>query len=150
MSAFTGRRPVGGLLLIPLAILLAGCSRPAAAPGTAPVPTARPVSDEPGQIELSDPKVTFEAPDLVRFEVRYRFTKGKPEKYYLCEITFPGTTNIGAKSMESWELKPEGVIKDGIVLTKPPVEQFEIRVSEADSPDRGYKLISNVAKGPVK
>ena len=52
--------------------------------------------------------------------------------------------------MESWELKAEGVIKDGIVLSSPPVETFEIRVSEADSPQNGYKLISNVVRGPVK
>ena len=150
MSPFTGRRLVGGLLLVPLAALFAGCSPQAAAPDPATAQATQPVSTEPGRIELSDPKVTFEEPNLVRFEVRYKFTKGRPEKYYMCEVTFPGTTNVGAKSMESWELKPEGVIKDGIVLTKPPVEKFEIRVSEADSPQDGYKLISNVASGEVK
>jgi hypothetical protein len=150
MSALTGRRRAGGLLLIPLVVLFAGCSPQAAAPGPAPGPAVQPGPTEPGQIELSDPKVTFEEPNLVRFEVRYKFTKGRPEKYYMCEVTFPGTANVGAKSMESWELKPEGIIKDGIVLTKPPVETFEIRVSEADSPQDGYKLISNVASGPVK
>lgn len=147
MSSFIDRWRIGGLLAV---LLVVGCGQRASTPGTAVVQTARPVSAEPGEIELSDPKVTFEEPNLVRFEVRYRFTKGKPEKHYMCEVTFPGTTNVGAKPMESWELKPEGVIKDGIILTKPPVQTFEIRVSEADSPMDGFKLISNVLSGPVK
>jgi hypothetical protein len=150
MSVLTRRWPAGGPLLVSVAVLVIGCSQRAAAPGTAAVQTTQPVSAEPGEIELSDPKVTFAGPNTVRFEVRYRFTKGKPEKYYLCEISFPGTPNHGAKPMESWELKPEGVIKDGIVLSKPPVQTFEIRVSEADSPQNGYKAISNVVRGPVK
>src|SRR5262249_51235871 len=104
----------------------------------------------PGEIELSDPKVTFAGPNKVRFEVRYRFTKGKPDKYYLCEISFPGTPNHGAKPMETWELKSEGVIKDEVPLFKPPVQTFEIRMSEADSPQNGYTKISNVVSGPVK
>jgi hypothetical protein len=149
MADVTGR-PAGGLLLVALAVPVLGCARPAAAPGVATVATTRAVSAEPGRIELSDPKVTFEQPNLVRFEVRYRFTQGKPDKYYLCEVSFPGTTNRAAKTMESWELKPEGVIKDGIVLATPPVTTFEIRVSEADSPQDGYKPISNVLSGPVK
>ena len=114
------------------------------------MPTTHPVSTEPGEINLSDPKVTLADPNTVRFEVNYRFTKGTPDKYYLCEIAFPGTPNHGAKPMESWELKSEGVIKDGVVLSKPPVRTFEIRVSEADSPQNGYKKISNVVRGPVK
>jgi hypothetical protein len=150
MSGFISLRSAGGLLLVPLAVLFTGCGQRAAAPGTAAVQTAQPVSTEPGEIALSDPKVTLAAPDTVRFEVRYRFTKGKPDKYYLCEISFPGTANHGAKPMESWELKSEGVIKDGIVLSKPPVQTFEVRVSEADSPQDGYKQISNVVSGPVK
>jgi hypothetical protein len=52
--------------------------------------------------------------------------------------------------MEKWELKAEGVIKDGVVLSKPPVQTFEIRVSEADSPQNGYKPNSNTVSGTVK
>jgi hypothetical protein len=152
MSIFTCRSSAVGLLLVPLTLLCTGCRRQAPAPGPAPaaVQIIPPVAAEPGEIELADPKVTLAEPNIVRFQVRYRFTKGKPEKYYLCEISFPGTTNHGAKPMESWELKSEGVIKDGIVLSKPPVETFEIRVSEADSPQNGYKTISNVVRGTVK
>jgi hypothetical protein len=149
MSVFTGRPSAGGLLLIALAILSAGCSPRSAAPPPAVVQVTDPVSTEPGQIELFDPTVTLKEANTVYFEVRYRFTKGKPDKYYLCEIAFPGTSNHGAKPMDARELKSEGVIKDGIMLSKPPVQTFEIRVSEADSPQNGYKLISNVVSGPV-
>jgi hypothetical protein len=141
-----------GLALAAL-LICGGCDHPQPAPArvgssVAPI-TTEIVSAEPGQIELSDPQVTFSPPNLVRFEVKYRFTQGRPSKYYLCEVAFPGTENQGAKPMESWELQPEGMIKDGIVIHKPPVAMYEIRVSEADSPQNGYKLISNVVSGTI-
>lgn len=150
MPALIGRRSAGGLLLVSLVVLIVGCSKPTAAPTTAAVPTTKPVSAGPAEIELSEPKVTFEAPDLVRFEVRYRFTKGAPEKYYMCDISFPGTKNHGTKPMLGNQLKSEGVIKDSLNLFAPPVKTFEIRVSEAEVPMEGYKLISNVVSGTVK
>jgi hypothetical protein len=107
-------------------------------------------SSEPGEIELSDAKVTLADERTVRFEVKYRFTKGKPDKYYSCDVSFPGTANLGVRTMSSWELQTEGVIKDGIVLRKPPVTSFEIRMSEAASPQDGYKVISNVVSGTVE
>jgi hypothetical protein len=137
-------------LLLPAVVLFAGCGGKTDATAPPEVLQAKAVSTEPGAIELSDPQVTFTAPNTVRFEVKYRFTKGKPDKYYMCEVAFPGTANHAAKPMESWELKSEGVIKDGITLSAPPVQTFEIRVSEAESPQNGYKLISNVVGGPVK
>src|SRR5438874_473281 len=122
MSAFKFGRCAGGLLLAPVAMLFTACGERAVAPLAAPAQAAQPVSTEPGEIELSDPKVTFTQPNRVRFEVRYRFTKGKPDKYYLCDVSFPGTPNHASKPMESWELKSEGVIRDGIVLFQPPVQ----------------------------
>jgi hypothetical protein len=129
-------------------LLLTACGQgPAPTRGVVP---ATPVSTEPGEIELSEAKATLTPPNRVRVEVRYRFTKGKPDKYYLCEISFPGTTNVGARPLDSWELQPEGLFKDVVHLNKPPVEKFEIRFSEAESPQNGYKMISNVISGPVK
>ena len=141
------RRP--GAVLLVVAVLGVGCGQRAE-----PLPTvvadAGPVSTEPGRIELYEPVVTFTEPNLVRFEVKYRFTQGRPDKYYLCEVAFPGTPNTGMKPMSSWELKPEGVIRDGIVLTKPPVTTFAIKVSETTSPQSGYTPCSNVVSGDVK
>ena len=139
MSKLTNRRIAWGLLLIPLAGPFLGCGQRALPPSAVVVHATQAAPSEPGEIELSDPIMTLQKPDRVQFEVKYRFTKGKPEKYYLCEISFPGTANHGAKPMESWELKPEGVIKDGIVLSKLPVQTFEIHVSEADSPRTGIR-----------
>ena len=141
-------RIAGGLILLPLMLLLTACSQqPAPVRAVAPAP---PIATEPGQIELSDAKATMAPQNRVHVEVRYRFTKGKPDKYYLCEITFLGTTNVGARPLDTWEMKPEGVFKDVVQLNKPPVEKFEIRFSEAESPQNGYKMISNVASGPVQ
>jgi hypothetical protein len=109
------------------------------------------VSPTPGEIELLDPKVTvLDEPTLVQFEVKYRFTKGKPDKYYSCDISFPGTPNHGVKMMDSWELKPEGVIRDKLMLKKPGAKSFEMYMSETPSPQEGYKKISNVVSGPVQ
>jgi hypothetical protein len=130
-----------------MALALA-CGQKADAP--APVPAARRAPPVPGEIQLSDPKVTLLEPTLVQFEVKYRFTKGQPDKYYLCDISFPGTPNHGVKPMDSWELKAEGVIRDKVALAKPPVTSFEIQMSEAWSPQDGFKKISNVVSGPVE
>lgn len=150
MFAITARRCAAGWPLLLLAVLAAGCARRAPESVATEVQTTEPVSTEPGEIELFDPKVSLAMGNRVQFEVGYRFKKGKPSKYYMCEVSFPGTKNHASKPMESWELKPEGVIKDGIVLFQPPVEKFEIRMFEADSPQNGYKKISNVVSGPVK
>ena len=149
MSRIPASRLTGGLLCVAISLLIMACSQQPTAPPIA-VAQPTPVSTEPGQVELSDATATLAAQNRVRIEVRYRFTQGKPDKYYLCEITFPGTTNVGARPMDSWELKPAGVFKDTVQLNKPPVETFEIRFSEAESPQNGYKMISNVAAGKVE
>lgn len=142
------------------AVVLIGCNRGGSAKPlaqtTAAAAPATPADDdtqataEPSQIELTDPRVALGESNLVSFAVKYRFTQGKPNKYYMCEISFPGTSNQGNKQMDSWELKSEGTIKDGIILSKPPVEKFSIRVLEADSPQNGYHPISNIVSGQVQ
>jgi hypothetical protein len=52
--------------------------------------------------------------------------------------------------MEKWELKSEGIIRDGIRLPNPPVTTFQIQVSESSSPQDGYRKISNLVTGDVK
>jgi hypothetical protein len=138
------------LAIAALSLGVASCERETTTPAAIDAKVVEPLSKEPGEIELTAATVTFSEPNIARFEVHYRFTKGKPNKYYLCEVSFPGTPNHGAKPMERWELKPEGTIRDGIVLSKLPVTKFEIRISEAYSPQDGYKKISNVLAGPVK
>jgi len=136
-------------LFLPCVVLLSGCT-PAAPPERVDIAKTVVVSSGPGEIELSDANVTLHDDNRVAFEVKYKFTKGKPDRYYMCEISFPGTKNLGAKPMLSWELKSEGVIKDALTLSMPPVQTYEIKVSEAVSPQDGYKLISNVISGKVK
>jgi hypothetical protein len=99
---------------------------------------------------LSDPEVTLLEPTLVQFEVKYRFTQGRPDKYYSCEVSFPGTPNHGVKMMEGWELKAEGVIRDKVMLSRPGAKSFEIYLSESPSPRESYKKISNVVSGRVR
>jgi hypothetical protein len=106
---------------------------------------------EPSEVELFDAKLTFEPPELIRFEVHYRFTKGRPTLNYMCNLSFPGTDNVGRKPLEAWELKETGIIKGGIELQSinPRVKDFEITMGEAEVPQSGYKTISNVLKGEV-
>jgi hypothetical protein len=102
-------------------------------------------------IEISEPLVRFEAPNLIRFDFKYQFTQGTPNKFYLCEIVFPGTPHHGKKYMESWEMEKKGIVKSGIELPElePMVSDFELKVSEAVQPDAGFYKVSNVLVGKV-
>ena len=138
-----------------LAVLASGCVQKPDSPAQNAQPAPGERSEGPSEIELSDPKVSLREPAarderaVVLFEVKYRFTKGGPHRYYSCDIAFPGTPNHGAKNMQGWELKAEGVIKDGIELRKLPVTSFEFYISEAPSPQGPFKRISNVVKGSM-
>jgi hypothetical protein len=155
MFQSTLRTCVRGVAPFLLAVLASGCVQKSESPtqNAQPAPGAK--SDGPSEIELSDPKVSLREPAakderaIAMFEVKYRFTKGGPHGYYRCDISFPGTPNHGTKNMQGWELKAEGVIKDGIELGKPPVTSFEIYISEAPSPQGPFKKISNVVKGSM-
>jgi hypothetical protein len=146
----TKRHPVAGLVALALAAFAAGCGWQGKTGAPTQVIVVQHVPSAPCEIELSSPKATLVEGQTVRFEVTYRFTKGKPDKYYACDISFPGTTNHGVCTMFSWELKPEGVFRDGIVIKNPPVKSFEITMSEAASPQDGYKVISNTVSGLVE
>ena len=143
-----------------VAILLAapvGCEnkspQPPARPAAPPAATVPDASSEPrerGAVELVDAKATLDELNVANFEIQYRFTAGAPTKFYLCNIAFPGTEQWGVKPLESYEMSPQGVIRTGIEVGKQPVREFEITLSEADSPDQGYHLISNTLRGRVQ
>ncbi len=57
---------------------------------------------EKSEVGLHDAQVVFEPPGLLRFEVHYRFTKGQPTMSYMCDLSFPGTNNLGKKPLEAW------------------------------------------------
>jgi len=152
MVAERGRLRSGwGCLLVATAgWLVSGGCQPSD-PATVPViraTTAGPA--EPGAIELSEPRAHFGPDDVLQFEVKYRFTSGGPTNFYCAEVQFPGSESFGVKYMEGWELKPEGTLRDGLILQSPDVEDFEIRVTEAFLPQDGYKPISNVVRGKVE
>ncbi len=139
------------LLTICIISLVVGCKSET----TGPVVTKSTVAEAPkgpSKVELSDAKVTFEPPKLVKFQINYKFTEGGPYRSYLCEITFPNTTNIGRKYIESWELKESGTLRDGIELQslEPMPKTFELKFSEAEVPQDGYTLISNVLGGEIQ
>jgi hypothetical protein len=141
-----------GLWLL-VACLAAGCDRAPApqsqAPAT-PVITAVATAAPPGVVELISATGRLNAENIVRFEVAYRFTSGSPTKNYMCEFAFPGTNDRGVKPLDAWEVKPEGVIQTGIQVSDESVKEYSITFSEADSPDRGYKVISNTLTGEVE
>lgn len=114
------------------------------------VATVDPATAGPSEVELSDPKFTLESPEVVRVELHYKFSKGTPCRFYALEVAFPGTENRGLKMMDAWELKPEGSIKTSFTLSTPPIQAFEVTMSEASTPQTGYKPISNVLTGRVE
>lgn len=135
-------------------VIAAGCGSDQSAPpqetaDTPAITTTVEVKPEQGAVELGTSTAKLDALGIVRFEIPYKFTKGSPTKTYMCEIDFPGTTKKGMRPLEAWELKPEGVIKTGIETGETPVTTFEATFSEAESPDRGYTVISNKVSGDV-
>lgn len=147
------------LVLVPFAAALAGCSPRIATPPPVPTTTEVAVAEDtptpdlepqPNEIVLTEPKATLVDRTLVQFEVKYRFSQGRPDKYYSCEVVFPGTKNRARKMMDSWELKKEGVIKDGIRLAEPAAKTFEMHITEATSPRETYRKISNVVSGNLQ
>lgn len=144
-----------------LVFLVAGCDSKPPAPAEVPTkpaaetpskPTITAVVDPgpPGVVELIGAKAHLDQDGFVRFEVNYRFTSGSPTRHYMLDITFPDTKNRGVKPMQSWEVKPEGIIKTRIQVSDPPVKQYSMNFSEADSPQQGYKVISNTLTGEIE
>ena len=146
----TMRKTALGLFLIAITWSL-GCNPNAPSATTSATQAIVASPAERSEVELYDAKLTFEPPELLRFEVHYRFTKGEPTMNYMCDLSFPGTDNVGKKPLEAWELKKTGVIKGGIELqsVEDRVKNFEITMGEAEVPQSGYTLISNVLKGEV-
>lgn len=103
-----------------------------------------------GAVELLDARAVLDESQVVNFKIKYRFTAGSPTKFYLCNIAFPGTDQWGVKPLEAHEMSAEGVIRTGIEVGEKPVREFEITLSEADSPDQGFHLISNTLRGQVQ
>lgn len=101
------------------------------------------------EVQLSEPQVRIDERGIFWFGVKYRFLRGQPRKHYELTVTFPGTQNLCIKRMESWELKSEGEIKDGIPLYEQPIKSYEITFSEADSPMNSYSRISNTLVGTM-
>lgn len=142
-----------GITFAVTVLLFCGCdasSRKPAAQPKAPEITAREVDLTPGVVEFRSAKAVRTADNIVQIEVAYKFTAGSPVKTYMLDLEFPGTTVVGHKPMEGWEVKQEGVIKTGMPVADPEAKTFSVKFSEADSPDRGYKLISNVLTGDIE
>lgn len=104
---------------------------------------------EPAEVELGVPTTSFQAPDIVRVEIPYKFITGSPVAHYGCEVKFLDSEFTGFKAMEAWELKNEGVIRDGFQIGRAPKGAFEVVFTEAESPDRGYHPISKVVTGQI-
>ena len=148
MLSFCRRSGFTECLVLFLTILASSCGPKASVP--APALVAEQTAPTPSEIELSDPKAVLLKGDIVQIEVKYHFTKGQPDKYYSCDVTFPGTSNRGVKPMMSWELTSEGVIRDKFQFSKPGAKIVEIFMSETTSPQNGYKKISNVVRSPIQ
>jgi hypothetical protein len=106
---------------------------------------------QPSEVELSDLKATQDG-RTVMFQFKYRFTKGRPRQTYRFDISFPGTPNNRVMHLEAWQLLQrgkEGLLRDGVELSKLPVSTLEIVMLEAPTPRDRYTKISNVVKASV-
>jgi hypothetical protein len=130
---------------------LAGCHAETSKPKiVTPAITATIVDPTPGAVEIMSAKAQWKGENIVAFEIAYRFTSGSPNKNYMLNLGFPGTSIAGHKPMDSWEVKPEGTIKTGMPVADPEAKAYEVTFAEADSPDRGYTVISNKFTGEIE
>lgn len=106
---------------------------------------------EKSEVELSDAHVEVTPEGLLKFKVKYTFTKGQPTLNYVCMLELPGTTNQGQKPLQNWELQKTGNILGTIELQslEPPVKEFALTLGEAEVPQSGYETISNKLTGEV-
>lgn len=124
-----------------------GCS-PSSKP--APISTTAVVKEAvPGRIEITDASVKIDQENVARIQVKYKFVEGAPTKFYQCLFTFPGTEKTALKPLESWEMKPEGIIVTGTEAGEHKLDEFTVQFSEADSPDQGFHPNSELFKGKV-
>jgi hypothetical protein len=143
-------RPSLGLLFLNL-LAIAGCSQQESHSARSAGPTITKTTDAgpiaPGGVELKSASAARDENNVIRFEVSYLFTSGSPVKTYLCNVTFPGSDQVGIRPLESFELKPEGTFKMGIEVGENKVDAFELTFSEADSAAKKQETSS--ASGPV-
>ena len=132
---------------------LAGCNAEVARPKavrSAPPITATVADPTPGVVEIISVTAKRRPENIIFFEVAYKFTSGSPIKNYMLNLGFPGTSVAGHKPMDAWEVKPEGTIKTGLPVADIEAMSYEVTFSEADSPDRGYTIISNKFAGVIE
>lgn len=141
----------GLLILLPLAV---GCKGEAPPTDEMAAVSVQVEPDQPfeyAEVELSEPTVTVDEDDVCWFEVHYKFVKGTPSENYMLTVSFPGTENLCLKPVAGWQLtKTEGVLKDSIPLQQLPITEYQMVLSEAESPVAGYTDISNVLTGKIE
>jgi len=135
-----------GWLAVPALI---GCQAEPAKPADQSTVTKATVAPTvgPSVVELQKATAIIDSEDIARLEIFYQFTSGTPAKHYLCKLRFPNKDRDFSKFMAAGELSQEGSFKTAIEAGDPPPDSFEITLSEAESPDAGYTVISNTLTG---
>ncbi len=151
MSQFTVRLGALHLILVSLGVMASGCGPKAVPAGSsAGAAAVEEGAKGPAKIELSDAKVTPLEPMFVQFEVKYRFSEGRPASGYTLMLSFPDIKEQCMKGMEAFEVKPEGVIRDKFRLSKPIGKSFEMHMGESPSSSHAYHQRSNLVTGTIE
>jgi len=118
--------------------------------GQQPTAAVPPVVDEPA-VELSDVVVTLEGEALVRYSVKYRFTKAPPQagQWYTLAIQFEGGPGAAIRVYRGAELSTEGTIAVDTRRSKPGATAYSLYLQRAPNEGGPYRTISNTPSGPV-
>ncbi len=125
----------------------AGCSKKPPAP--TPTETTVTVEEPAGESKVLLSNLRYKVNDegIAYIEVDYEFTEGAPVRHYQCEFAFPGTSLVGLKELQNWELKKSGTVRSGFATNGQPVKTITAIFREAESPSLGYYDISNTIEG---
>ncbi len=121
-------------------------------PGSYRVATAAVPAAEAVVVELSEPTVICLGPNLVRYEVKYRFTRAqpKPESWYSAQLELDGVGFVGMRQIAGKDLKTEGTIRQDLRVFKEGAGAFKIHLEESPGKNGPYTPASNTATGTVK
>jgi hypothetical protein len=114
----------------------------------APAPP-REFPEGPARVEFSTAKLTWITPEIIQFEIPYKFTAGGPRYVYNCSFDFPGTSVRGSTPLRGGDLQLEGMFRTKIAVGEGDVKTFTMEMYEALAEDSKYYSISSSTPGDV-
>lgn len=103
-------------------------------------------------VELSEPTVLRLGPNMVRYEVKYRFTREQPspDRWYTAQVELDNVGFVGMRQIDGRDMKSEGTIRQDLPVFKEGAGAFKIHLEESPGKNGPFTPASNTVTGTVK